>query len=207
MIDIAIQKSFIAKSSSGLNLKIDIKIDSPQIIGIRGVSGAGKTTLFRMLSGLVIPSSGTISVNRKVWFSSDNRINIAPQKRTCGYLFQEATLLPNFSLFENIRFANTDLSPLEINEYLKDVDLQGQKDVYPSLLSGGQQKRGALLVALAQSNDVVLLDEPLVALDTESQTKVKKLIKRIQEERNCTVLIASHNESVFEELCSQTFTL
>jgi len=205
MIQIAFNTSFSKKHS--FELKVDIHLENPAIIGIIGDSGSGKTTFFKILSGLTSPNSGAILVNGKPWYDSKQKINIKTNKRSCSYLFQEATLFTHLTVLQNILFANNLLLQQEIDEWLGVLELIPYKNQYPNQLSGGQQKRVALIISLVQESCLVLLDEPFVALDKNKQKQVADLIRKVCKERSATFFIASHQTQLLSTICDITYEI
>ncbi len=206
MIEIELKKT---RKSSKHHFQLDVNlITAPQkIIGLTGASGSGKSTFFKILSGLVRPDSGTIKVNNHLWCNIDHKKYKKPQQRSCSYLFQEATMFTHLTLAQNIQFANTKLTISEVQHWLSKLDLFELRNQYPNALSGGQQKRAALIMTLVNPTDVILLDEPFSALDEEAQQLVVKLIKTHHQQHQPTIFIASHNIEILKQLCHVTTTI
>ena len=141
MIDIKIKKQF-----KGLNdfflLDFEFGIESGSLIAIYGESGSGKTSLLRMISGLLIPDNGSLIVEEEVWYDSRQKINLAIQKREIGFVFQDFALFPNMTIKQNISYGIPKNENSEwLNELLHIVNLEDLKDRYPDTLSGGQKQR------------------------------------------------------------------
>ena len=119
-----------------INLEIGIKIEKNSFVSLSGRSGSGKTTFLKILAGLVAPEKGKITINDTVLFSSSEKINVPPQERKVGFVFQDFALFPNFTVFKNLLYVNNDKE--RINELLEIMDLKELSDRYPEKLSGGQ---------------------------------------------------------------------
>ena len=175
MIEIFLQKKLNA-SSGDMLLEVKTNIEQGQFVTLYGKSGAGKTSTLRMLAGLLKPDSGKISIHGNLLLDTSNQINLSPQKRKIGFVFQDYALFPNMTIIENLSFAlnkNQDKKILdELIEIMEIGDLRNQK---PHRLSGGQQQRVAVARALVQKPALLLLDEPLSALDEEMRNKIQRV--------------------------------
>lgn len=162
-----------------------------------GSSGSGKSTALRCIAGLETPDSGTISINGTVYFDSRKKINLPPQKRRIGYMFQENTLFPHMTVRQNIAYGlkglNAQEKILRVDEMLDLVDLREFESVYPGELSGGQKQKVSLVRALAPAPDVLLLDEPFSALDTVVRLRLRKELKAIQKRLKIPVIFITHD--------------
>lgn len=207
MIDLSIQKT-LDSSHGKMSLSIELQIARGTFTAIQGKSGAGKTSLLRMIAGLMQPDSGKIEVLKETWFDSKGRINLKIQKRRIGYVFQDYALFPNMTVFENLKFP---LKKTDDNQVLSDLievmelgDLQNAK---PNRLSGGQKQRVALARALVQKPQLLLLDEPLSALDTEIRQKLQTYILKIHREFNLTTLMVTHDTAETLKMADQLVIL
>jgi putative spermidine/putrescine transport system ATP-binding protein len=187
----------ISKSYGAVTALDDVSLDvvSGEFVAMLGPSGCGKTTLLRSVAGLEHPDSGTIVVG------GQDVTDQPPRKRPIGMVFQSYALFPNMTLRDNIGF------PLKVrkepsaqvgkrvDELLELVGLTDQANRYPHQVSGGQQQRGALARALAPSPQVLLLDEPLSALDALVRTRLRDEIRRIQQLVKITALYVTHDQA------------
>lgn len=195
MIEISLQKKLDSSGGSML-LDVDINLRTGQLITLYGKSGAGKTSLFMMLSGLLAPDKGRVSVDNDIWTDTDKRINVIPQKRDIGFVFQEYALFPNMTVRENLEFAlKRGESKKILDQLIEIVDLGELKDRKPTTLSGGQKQRVALARALVQRPKILLLDEPLSALDSEMRQKLQQYVLQVHQEFNLTTFLISHDVS------------
>lgn len=197
MIKIDVKKSF---KSIDFHFKTTIKSNS--LSAVFGKSGSGKTTLLRLLSGLETPDSGEIIVDEKIWFSSSKRVNLAPQKRDIGFVFQDYALFPNMSIVENLRFAQLQKDEQFLKKLLDIVELTEFQNKYPQQLSGGQKQRVALARAVAKKPKLLLLDEALSALDSSMRTQLQDDVGAIHKELNLTTLMISHDKAEVYKLAS-----
>ena len=186
----------VNKEFNGIKVLKDINIDieKGEFVSLLGPSGCGKTTLLRIVSGLETLNSGNITVE-------DRDITNEPTyNRGIGIVFQNYVLFPNLTVFENIAYGlkNKKVSKGEINEkvlsILNKIDLIKFKDAYPKTLSGGQQQRVAIARAIVLSPKILLLDEPLSALDAKVRDSLRYEIKRIQKEFNITTIMVTHDQ-------------
>lgn len=187
-------KHRIFTSDGYKTLTIKEEINEKYIVEVVGQSGTGKTTFFRILSGLLVPDYGVISIGNKVILDTKNKINIPPQRREIALMFQDYALFPNMSVEENIQFAQKKKNILRINELLKVFDLELFKDKKIQKLSGGQQQRVALARTLAQEEGIILLDEPFSAVDKEMRKKMQTEILKYQQEKEAIVFFISHQQ-------------
>ena len=187
-------KHRIFTSDGYKTLSIKEEINEKYIVEVVGQSGIGKTTFFRILSGLLVPDYGVISIGNKVILDTKNKINIPPQRREIALMFQDYALFPNMSVEENIQFAQNKKNILRIKELLKIFDLELFKDKKIQKLSGGQQQRVALARTLAQEAGIILLDEPFSAVDKDMRKKMQTEILKYQQEKEAIVFFISHQQ-------------
>jgi len=203
MISFSLQKKLHAASGNML-FDINHNIKPGAFVGIYGASGAGKTSLLRMLAGFLEPEKGFIKVQDAEWYNSDKKISLAPQKRSIGFVFQDYALFPNMTVKENLVFAMDNASPKNVvEELLALVELEQLHNRKIQTLSGGQKQRVALARALVRKPELLLLDEPLSALDEELRDKLQSLIFSIHKQFNLTTLLVSHDMAEMIRLTSE----
>jgi molybdate transport system ATP-binding protein len=169
-----------------------LHIDSDEFITLFGKSGAGKTTLLRLIAGLEKPKNGTIVVAGEVWFDSFKKINLPPQKRSIGFVFQEYALFPTMTIKQNLLYADKNGDATGLLEMMELTELADKK---PHELSGGQKQRVALARALMRRPKILLLDEPLSALDHTMRQKLQDELMIVHNKLQITTLMVSHDIS------------
>jgi len=194
-------------SEGKTDLEICTEIHGNELLCIFGHSGAGKTTLLRILAGLTKPDKGRIVFNNTIWFDSEQKINIPPQERNVGYMFQDYALFPNMTVEKNISFAQKEKNKEEVTKLMRLFDLETLKDQHPAKLSGGQKQRVALARALAAKPNLLLLDEPLSALDWDMRTSLQQEILKAHELMNSITLLVSHDITEVFQLASSVLVL
>lgn len=172
--------------------QVDITIERGEFIAIVGRSGCGKSTLLRLIAGLEQPTSGQISINRTAPGSS---AAASDRPRSTRFLFQESRLLPWKTVLDNVRLGIPDKNRNTAREALAQVGLADREKEWPGVLSGGQKQRVALARALASHPDLLLLDEPLGALDALTRIEMQQLIERLWVEQGLTVVLVTHDVS------------
>ena len=190
MIDINIEKKLKGYAGAG-TLKVKHQFAPGSITKIHGPSGAGKTTFLKIVAGLVQADEGKIIVNNIAWLDSERQVNLSPQARRVGFVFQDYALFPNMTVMQHLEYATTERP--WINRLLHLGRLETLATHKPHHLSGGQQQRLAILRALAIKPHVILMDEPFSALDRAMKSELISDLKSIFSQLNATVLIVSHN--------------
>lgn len=203
MISFSLQKKLQAANGNML-FDISYNIRPGSFIGIYGASGVGKTSLLRMLAGFLEPDKGSIKVQNDDWYNSDKKLNLVPQKRKIGFVFQDYALFPNMTVKENLAYALDKTSDTTIvDELLGMVELDQLKTRKIQTLSGGQRQRVALARALVRKPELLLLDEPLSALDTTLREKLQTLILSLHKKFNLTTILVTHDLSEITRLADE----
>ena len=194
----------IEKKLHGFTLKVKLESDGSPM-GILGASGSGKSMTLRCIAGIQTPDSGRIVVNDKVLFDSEKKINLKPQERKVGYLFQNYALFPTMTVEKNIACGyRGDKKHLKakVADYIERYQLNGLEKRYPGQLSGGQQQRVGIARAIVLNPEVIMFDEPTSALDPELVGETLKIIKKIAEE-GITMIVVTHEMSFASDVASK----
>lgn len=194
----------IKKRLSSFDLKVRFETDKAPL-ALLGASGAGKSYTLKAIAGIEKPDQGIIVLNGRTLFDSERRINLPPQKRKVGYLFQDFALFPNMTVLQNIkaglhREAKRDRGNLAY-ELIERFRLKGLENVRPATLSGGEKQRAALARIFASKPDVLLLDEPFSSLDTFLKWELEEEMKSTFDSFGGDVVIVSHEIDEVFELC------
>lgn len=179
---------------------LDLTINDGSFTTLLGPSGCGKTTLLRMISGLETPDSGEIYFDDRLIFSSEKGVNIPPEKRGLGFVFQDFALWPHMSVYENVAFGlrtsgKTDGLDKKVMSALKAVKLEDYAKRYPNQLSGGQQQRVAFARAIVIEPKCILFDEPLSALDALLREQMRSELKELVSRLGITAVFVTHDQT------------
>jgi len=207
MIKINIKKT-LNTADGKIVLHVNKEIKEGDFLTLFGKSGSGKTTLLRILAGLENPDSGEIKVGDEVWFDSSKKINLPPQKRGVGFVFQDYALFPNMSVKKNLLFAlKNQNESARVDEILEIMELENLSLMMSDQLSGGQKQRVAVARALVSSPKLLLLDEPLSALDHAMRVKLQDELLAVHKKFDVTSILVSHDVSEVFKLSSRVFKI
>ncbi len=201
MIHLDITKSLLG-SEGKMPLHVKLHIKEHDFIALSGQSGSGKTTILRILAGLE-SAEGTISVANKLWLN--HKTNLAPQKRGIGFVFQDYALFNNMSVEQNLLYISKD--KILATHLLELTNLKALKNRLPSTLSGGQKQRVSLCRALMKRPKLLLMDEPLSALDPQMRSKLQDDILTLHKEFGTTSIMVSHDPSEIYRLANRVIVL
>lgn len=188
---------------------LSLTVDESQILCLVGPSGCGKTTLVRCLLGFIKPETGSIYVGDRCLFDAEKGINVPPEHRHIGVVFQDYAVWPHLTVWENVVYPlkKMRLPKDEIRERahhaLEQVRMVGYEEHLPSQLSGGQQQRVAIARALVSSDEVIVMDEPITNLDAKLREEMLIEIRQIQHDIGTTILYITHDQEAALRLCDR----
>jgi molybdate transport system ATP-binding protein len=189
-------------------MDVELLVDAGTIVALTGPSGAGKTTLLRLIAGLVKPGSGRIAMGENVWLDTSRRLFVPPQERKTGLVFQDYALFPHLTVRQNVAFGlDKGEDPAQVDELLHEVELTQLAHQKPYQLSGGQQQRVALARALVRRPRLLLLDEPLSALDRSMRQRLQDFILKLHQRYQLTILLVTHDLAEIFRLADQVVEL
>ena len=201
MLSFDFRKRLRAEDHS-FELSISHRVEEGAFLGILGPSGSGKTTFLRCLAGLYRPDEGHIALDGEPWYDSRTRRFLPARRRSIGYVFQDYALFPNMTVYGNVFYATGNRSrTLELLELTRLGELARH---FPRELSGGQRQRTALARAIARRPRLLLLDEPLSALDEDLRRSLGDELGRIRTETGVTAIVVSHSRDEIARLCTET---
>src|SRR6266566_4214412 len=180
---------------------VSFKVEQGEVVTLLGPSGCGKTTTLRMVAGFEKPNAGEVEIAGRVVVATNRRINVPPEKRDIGMVFQSYAIWPHMTVFENVAFplnvrrANRQEIKRRVEETLELVGLANFSDRPAILLSGGQQQRVSLARALVYAPAILLLDEPLSNLDAKLREQMRLEIRALQMKFKLTVLYVTHDQA------------
>jgi molybdenum ABC transporter ATP-binding protein len=185
MASLILEEIVIPLRAFSLELSLEVR----STVALVGPSGAGKTTVLRAVAGLLKPHSGRISAAGTAWFDSERNVFLAPDRRRVGLVFQDYALFPHMTVRQNIEYSRRHTA----DQYLDRFTIRHLEHAYPANLSGGERQRVALARALARDPDVLLLDEPLSALDAHTKADVRSELQQLLAGLAIPVLLVTHD--------------
>jgi molybdate transport system ATP-binding protein len=195
----------IEKKLKDFDLKISFD-KGEERLGILGASGDGKSMTLKCIAGIETPDTGKIVLNNRVLFDSEQKINVPPQKRKVGYLFQNYALFPNMTVEQNIGISLTGTKEEKkriVAEQIKKFHLDGLEKNYPTAISGGQQQRVSLARIMAYQPELIMLDEPFSALDSYLKDILQEQLLESLMQYNGDVIIVSHSRDEIYRFCEK----
>jgi len=188
-----------------------LSVDSGSCTALIGPSGAGKTTVLRMIAGLHPVDSGTIKFGSEVWFDSSARINLLPEQRSVGMVFQQFALFPRMTALGNVGYPLSHLPAVErdqrAHELLAMAGIESVAKQYPTQLSGGERQRVAVARALAREPSVLLLDEPFSSLDGDTGALLRSLVAEKIAADSIACIVVTHDPADIDGLATTTVRL
>jgi len=207
MIRLKLEKR-LNTAGGDMNLCIDISIKKGEFATLYGPSGVGKTSTLRMITGLLKPDKGIITVDGEIWNDVAHKKHIEPAARNLGIVFQDYALFPTMTVRENLEFAlNKGQSSDIVDELIRVVALEQLQHRKPNSLSGGQQQRVALARALVKKPSILLLDEPLSAIDIAMRRKLQDYILLVHKKYQLTTIMISHDIGEIIKMADNIYVL
>lgn len=199
----------IKKSLGKFTLDVDCELHQ-KVTAFLGVSGSGKTTLLNCISGTLSPDRGQIVFGHNKLYDTDLKINVSPDKRRIGYIFQEGHLFPHLTVEKNIRYGQSKeqrKDPDSLSQVLATLEISDYLQRYPNQLSGGQRQRVAIARALAMEPRLLLMDEPLASLDGGLKSRIIPYLHHIKSEYDIPIIYVTHAISEAMALADEAFLL
>jgi molybdate transport system ATP-binding protein len=192
------------KSLGSFTLRVDCTLET-KVSAFLGVSGSGKSTLLNCVSGTLTPDTGEIAFGDEILYASASGINLPPEKRRFGYVFQEGYLFPHLTVAQNIRYGQPH--PRKSSDAIDVLEISELLQRYPKELSGGQRQRVAIARALAMEPRMLLMDEPLAALDSALKDRIIPYLHHIKEVFEIPILYITHTFSEAMALADEAFLI
>ncbi|MCF4978126.1 molybdenum ABC transporter ATP-binding protein [Pseudomonas gessardii] len=196
---------------SGFALDVDLKLPGRGVTALYGHSGSGKTTCLRCIAGLERAGEGFVQINEQVWQDSRNGVFVPPHKRTLGYVFQEASLFPHLSVLANLAFGLKRIPRaqrrVDMAQATQLLGIGHLLDRHPQHLSGGERQRVGIARALLTSPQLLLMDEPLAALDSQRKSEILPYLERLHDQLEIPVLYVSHAQDEVARLADHIVLL
>ncbi|WP_454563004.1 molybdenum ABC transporter ATP-binding protein [Pseudomonas sp. AIG] len=206
MIDVRLNIAY-----SDFSLDVDLNLPGRGVTALYGHSGSGKTTCLRCIAGLERAEHGFIRINDEVWQDSENGIFVAPHKRALGYVFQEASLFPHLSVLANLQFGLKRIAKsqrrVDMAQATELLGIGHLLERHPQHLSGGERQRVGIARALLTSPKLLLMDEPLAALDSQRKNEILPYLQRLHDELEIPVLYVSHAQDEVARLADHLVLL
>jgi molybdate transport system ATP-binding protein len=180
-----------------LELDVALEVSAGECLALAGPSGAGKTSVLRIAAGLVRPERGLVEANGEVWLDTERGIDVPPERRRCGYVFQEYALFPHLNAWQNVAYPLRGMPRAQrrerAHELLGRFGLGALAEAQPRTLSGGERQRVAVARALARKPEVLLLDEPLSALDARTRASASRELAAVLRDVEVPALLVTHD--------------
>ncbi|MEO0895777.1 MAG: ABC transporter ATP-binding protein [Bacteroidota bacterium] len=207
MIDVKLRK-VLNGHEGDLWLDVAFQLQTGETLALYGPSGAGKTSILRMVAGHMKADGGAVQVDSQHWYDGSKGIFLPARKRNLGVVFQDYALFPHMTAAANIHFGKRKNQPNEeVDQLLEMMELKGLEDTYPQKLSGGQQQRIAIARALVSRPSLLMLDEPFSAMDQALKEKLRFMLKEIQQKFNTSILIVSHDHDMISTIADKVIVL
>lgn len=186
-------KLHISKQLASFSFSFNQDIECQGVTAILGVSGSGKSTLINLINGLIKPDTGSIILNKDTLVDTQQNIFIPPEKRHIGTVFQDALLFPHYKVIKNLTYGTDHKLPDRFNEIVDVLNIRPLLNRYPAMLSGGEKQRVAIGRALLTNPKLLLMDEPLSALDMPRKKELLSYIDSLVNELKIPIIYVTHN--------------
>jgi molybdopterin-binding protein len=187
----------VATALGALELAVELEVGAGECLAVAGPSGAGKTSVLRVVAGLLRPERGRVVAGATTWLDTESGVDLPPERRRCGYVFQEYALFPHLSAWQNVAYPLRGIPRAERRrravELLERFGLGARADDRPRTLSGGERQRVALARVLARDPGVLLLDEPLSALDARTRAGAARELAAVLRDLEVPALLVTHD--------------
>jgi molybdate transport system ATP-binding protein len=194
------------RQQGDFTLSLDTRLDG-RVTALFGPSGSGKTTILDTIAGLRRPQSGTVAIGSRVLFSSERDINLAPHHRHVGYVPQDVALFPHMNVRRNVLYGRREGQRLDLDGVARILEVQSLLERGVAQLSGGERQRVALARALMSSPELLLLDEPLAAVDVELRRRIIPYLVRVRDELGVQIIYVTHDRSEVALLADEVLVL
>ena len=193
-------------AQGGFRLEIDERLDG-RITALFGPSGAGKTTVLDAIAGLRQPSAGRIAIGERIAFSDARRVNLPPHERHVGYVTQDVALFPHMNVRRNIEYGRRRNQRLDLSAVADMLEIGDLVNRGVAMLSGGERQRVALARALMSAPELLLLDEPLAAVDLELRRRILPYLERVRDSLGVPILYVTHDRDELRSLADHVIVL
>jgi molybdate transport system ATP-binding protein len=193
-------------SQGAFTLDVDIRFDRP-VTALFGPSGAGKTTILDAIAGLRTPTAGSIAIAGRTLYNSTSAVNVPTHKRHIGYVAQDVALFPHMSVRRNVLYGRRDGQKLSLDAVTRMLEIENLLDRDVPQLSGGERQRVALARALMSAPELLLLDEPLAAVDVERRRRILPYIERVRDQLRVPIVYVTHDHAEAEQLADEVIVL
>jgi len=198
----------VCRRLGAFSLDVNFNVDANEILAVHGPSGSGKTTLINLLAGLERPDSGRIVIDDRVLFDSAGGIDVKPEARRIGYVFQDCRLFPHMSVASNLRYGrHRRTSSADFDQVVALLDLQAHLGRRPLSLSGGEKQRVAIGRALLSGPQILLLDEPLASIDQQRKEEILPFIRRLRDEFDLPIVYVTHAPDEIAKIAERTIRI